>query len=58
MFITDGVMLLQEILKETKYKKAAWCFAEIDFERAYDRVNWDFLSDYCRHKGFSKSWLI
>jgi hypothetical protein len=51
-------MLLQEILKETKYKKAAWCFAEIDFERAYDRVNWDFLSDYCRHKGFSKSWLI
>jgi hypothetical protein len=30
---------------------------KIDFEKAYDKVNWEFLFDCCRQKGFSNSWL-
>jgi hypothetical protein len=44
-FITDGVMLLQEILNERKYKKQQGVIRKIDFEKAYDKVNWDFLFD-------------
>jgi mannosylglycoprotein endo-beta-mannosidase len=52
-FIADGVMLLQEILRETKYKKQQGVILKIDFEKAYDKVNWDFLFDSCRQMGFS-----
>jgi hypothetical protein len=31
---------------------------KIDFEKAYDKVNWEFLFDCCRQKGFSERWLI
>jgi hypothetical protein len=30
---------------------------KIDFEKAYDKVNWDFLLNCCKQKGFSKTWL-
>jgi hypothetical protein len=30
---------------------------KIDFEKAYDKVNWEFLFDCYRQKGFSNSWL-
>jgi hypothetical protein len=51
-------MLLQEILRETKYKKQQGVILKIDFEKAYDKVNWDFLFDSCRQMGFSENWLI
>jgi hypothetical protein len=38
-FTADGVMLLQEILRETKYKKQQGVVLKIDFEKAYDKVN-------------------
>jgi mRNA deadenylase 3'-5' endonuclease subunit Ccr4 len=47
-YITDGVMLLQEILRETKVKKQQGVILKIDFEKVYDKVNWNFLLDCCR----------
>jgi hypothetical protein len=57
-YITDGVMLLQEVLRESKYKKQQGVVLKIDFEKAYDKVNWNFLFDCCSQKGFSDSWLV
>jgi hypothetical protein len=31
---------------------------KIDFEKAYDKVNWEFLFDCCRQKRFSEKWLV
>jgi hypothetical protein len=56
-FITDGVMLLQEVLREEKYRKNQGVVLKIDFEKAYDKVNWRFLFDCCKQKGFSSNWL-
>jgi hypothetical protein len=56
-FITDGVMLLPEILRDTKCRKQQGVILKLDFEKAYDKVNWNFLLDYCRQKGFSGTWL-
>jgi hypothetical protein len=57
-YITDGVMLLQEILRENKFKKHQGVVLKIDFEKAYDKVNWVFLFDCCKPKGFSSNCLI
>jgi hypothetical protein len=57
-FITDGVALLQEVLRETKFRKQEGVVLKIDFEKAYDKVNWEFLFDCCRQKGFSSNWLV
>jgi hypothetical protein len=57
-FITDGVALLQEVLRESKFRKQQGVVLKIDFEKAYDKVNWNFLLDCCRQKGFSDSWMI
>jgi hypothetical protein len=42
-YITDGVMLLQEVLRESKFRKNQGVVLKIDFEKTYDKVNWDFF---------------
>jgi hypothetical protein len=44
-YIMDGVVSLNEILHEVKKKKQSGVILKIDFEKAYDKVNWQFL--YC-----------
>jgi hypothetical protein len=50
--ITDGVLALQEVIHEMKIKKLGGILLKLDFEKAYDRVNWDFLSEVLHAKGF------
>jgi hypothetical protein len=38
--IHEGVLSLQEIIREIKSKKLRGVFLKLDFEKAYDRVNW------------------
>ncbi|XP_071680257.1 uncharacterized protein [Lolium perenne] len=57
-YITDGVALLQEVLRESKFRKQQGVVLKIDFEKAYDKVNWNFLFDCCKQKGSSDSWMI
>jgi hypothetical protein len=42
-YIMDGVVSLNEILHEVKKKKQSGVILKIDFEKAYDKVNWQFL---------------
>jgi hypothetical protein len=46
-FILDGSLALLEIIHELKRKKLGGVLLKLDFEKAYDRVNWDFLSVSC-----------
>jgi hypothetical protein len=57
-FITDGVMLLQEVLREVKYRKQQGVVLKLDFEKAYDKVNWDFPFDCCIQQVFSDKFLV
>jgi hypothetical protein len=50
--------VLQEILRDPKVKKKQGVVPKIDFEKAYDKVNWNFLLDSCRQKGFSDKWIL
>ena len=45
--ITDNVMVMQEILHSMRRKTAAkgWMAIKLDWEKAYDRLRWEFIHD-------------
>jgi hypothetical protein len=55
-YIMDGVVSLNEILHEVKKKKQSGVILKIDFEKAYDKVNWQFLYCMMQKKGFGDIW--
>ena len=52
----DGVVILHETVHEMHTKKLNGVIFKIDFEKAYDKVNWPFLQQTLRMKGFSDEW--
>jgi hypothetical protein len=55
--ILDGVVVLNEIIDLTKRRKDDCLLFKVDFERAYDSVNWGFLEKMMLKMGFSEGWL-
>ena len=55
--ILDGVVLLHETMHEVKSKKLDAVFFKVDFEKAYDKINWDFVFDILRMKGFPEKFI-
>jgi hypothetical protein len=54
--IMDGVMTLHEILHDVKYRKKDGLILKLDFEKAYDKISWDFLFDMLKQRGFNETW--
>jgi len=54
--IMDGVMALHEILHDTKQKKKEGLVLKLDFEKVYDKINWEFLMECLIQRGFPKKW--
>ena len=54
--IMDGTMCLHKILHDAKIKKSDGVILKLDFEKAYDRISWDFLFDCLHHRGFCAQW--
>ena len=54
--IMDGVMSLHEILHDTKVRKKEGLVLKLDFEKAYDKINWKFLMDCLKQRGFGAKW--
>jgi hypothetical protein len=50
--ILEGVIVLHEVLHELRASKKKGLVLKIDFEKAYDRVNWKFLEQVMIGKGF------
>lgn len=53
----DGVVILHEVLHELKKEKKSGIIFKLDFEKAYDKVQWSFLFDVLHKKGFSDRWI-
>jgi hypothetical protein len=50
------VLTLHEILHETKLKNECVIILKLDFEKAYDKVNWSLLFTCLKVRGFSDKW--
>jgi retron-type reverse transcriptase len=50
------VIVLHETIHELKIKKQKGIILKLDFEKAYDKVNWDFLQQVLRMKGIPNLW--
>jgi hypothetical protein len=51
--IHEGVLALHEVAHKLKRKKLGGFLLKLDFEKAYDMVDWDFLREVLLTKGFS-----
>ncbi|KAJ9551049.1 hypothetical protein OSB04_015094 [Centaurea solstitialis] len=54
--ITDGVLIANELINLAKKEKAPLLAFKVDFEKAFDSINWDFLLDVLAQMGFGKIW--
>jgi len=54
--IINGIMALHEILHETKKNNEVGIVLKLDFEKAYDKVCWEFLFDCLKIRGFCEKW--
>jgi hypothetical protein len=52
----EGMVLLHETIHELHRKKMSGVIPKLDFEKAYEKVNWYVLQQTLRIKGFSGKW--
>jgi hypothetical protein len=60
-FIREGIVVLHETIHEIHHKKMSGVLFKIDFEKAYDKVNWAFLYQLMQAKGLGDvlcDWVI
>lgn len=55
--ILEGVVVLHEVLHSLGKGKRKGMIFKIDFEKAYNRVRWDFLEEVMLGKIFPKQWV-
>ncbi|MCI00018.1 LINE-1 reverse transcriptase like, partial [Trifolium medium] len=54
--ILDGVLIANEVIDEAKRKKRDVLLFKVDFEKAYDSVDWDFLDFVMEKMHFPEKW--
>jgi hypothetical protein len=50
-YIMEGIVILHEIIHELHHRKTSGFLFKINFEKAYDKVNWDFLYQMMQARG-------
>ncbi|XP_058742003.1 uncharacterized protein LOC131614437 [Vicia villosa] len=55
--LLDGVMVANEVVDFAKREGIGCLLFKVDFEKAYDKVSWDFLRYLLRRMGFGDTWL-
>ncbi|CAL5415136.1 unnamed protein product [Camellia sinensis] len=55
--IIDGVLIANEVVDWWKRSKKKGLILKLDFEKAYDSVNWEFLYSMMKNFGFGEKWV-
>lgn len=54
--ITDGIVIINEPMEEAKRRKNERVIFKINFGKAYDSIEWDFLDEMMERLNFSEKW--
>lgn len=55
--IMDVILIANEIVDEVRIKNKEVIIFKLDFEKAYDSVNWNFLVSVTGRMGFHDKWI-
>jgi len=57
--IHDNILLTHEVRSKFKHMKGkkSWIALKLDMEKAYDRVEWNFLLEALKQLGFHSKWI-
>ncbi|KAK2385146.1 hypothetical protein QL285_072415 [Trifolium repens] len=55
--LVDGVLVVNEVVDWVKKQKKECIIFKVDFEKAYDSVDWSFLDYMLRRLGFCEKWI-
>jgi hypothetical protein len=56
-FILESVVIAHEVLHTIHQSKQPGVILKLDYEKAYDRVNLDFLIEILESRGFGETWI-
>jgi hypothetical protein len=56
-FILEGVLVLHEVVNELRVRKQKGIIMKLDFEKVYDKVNWELLEEVLVQKSFLRRWI-
>ena len=54
--ILDAILIANELVDKKRRSREEGLVFKIDFEKAYDHIDWDFLDHVLERKGFSSRW--
>ena len=58
-FMSDNINLVQELLRHYGRKRSSpRCLLKVDFKKAFDSVQWEFLANLLRHLGFPAHFVL
>ncbi|XP_071695356.1 secreted RxLR effector protein 78-like [Rutidosis leptorrhynchoides] len=55
-YILDGALVANEVVEDLKRNKKHGLIFKVDFEKAFDSVNWDYLLELMKSMGFGTIW--
>ena len=56
-FLLESVVAAHEIIHEVPKNDSQGIILKLDYEKAYDRVRWEFLEDMMSSRGFGEKWI-
>jgi hypothetical protein len=56
-YILESVVMAHKILHSVHHSKSQGFVLKLDYEKAYDKVNWEFLIDILEKRGFGGKWI-
>lgn len=56
-YILESVVIAHELVHSVNRSKQPSLILKLDYEKAYDRMSWDFLFDVLNSRGFSARWV-
>jgi hypothetical protein len=58
-YMSDNINLVQELLRQYGRKRSSpRCLLKVDFKKAFDSVQWDFLANLLRQLGFPAHFVL